>query len=137
MREKSVKQVYFTHLAPSSFIYSPCFQLQVFILSHQSLSISFAGSSPFPLPFLLENSSFLFFSSSTIVISLSLIVLKASYGKESACNAGDPGSIPGSGRSSGERNGYPSSILAEEIPRTEEPGGLPSIGLQSQTQLSD
>ena len=27
--------------------------------------------------------------------------------KESACNAGDPGSIPGSGRSSGEGIGYP------------------------------
>ena len=28
-----------------------------------------------------------------------------SDGKESACNAEDPGSIPGSGRSSGEGNG--------------------------------
>ena len=28
-----------------------------------------------------------------------------SAGKESACNAGDPGSIPGSGRSPGEGNG--------------------------------
>ena len=28
-----------------------------------------------------------------------------SFGKESACNAGDPGSIPGSGRSHGEGNG--------------------------------
>ena len=28
-------------------------------------------------------------------------------GKESACNAGDPGSIPGSGRSAGEGKGYP------------------------------
>ena len=28
-----------------------------------------------------------------------------SVGKESACNAGDPGSIPGSGTSSGEGNG--------------------------------
>ena len=28
-------------------------------------------------------------------------------GKESACNAGDPGSIPGSGRSPGEGDGYP------------------------------
>ena len=28
-------------------------------------------------------------------------------GKESACNAGDPGSIPGLGRSPGERKGYP------------------------------
>ena len=30
-----------------------------------------------------------------------------SDGKESACNAGDPGSIPGSGRSPGEGNGNP------------------------------
>ena len=27
--------------------------------------------------------------------------------KESACNPGDPGSVPGSGRSPGEGNGYP------------------------------
>ena len=31
----------------------------------------------------------------------------SSVGKESACNAGDPGSIPGSGRSSGEGIDYP------------------------------
>ena len=31
----------------------------------------------------------------------------SSVGKESACNAGDPGSIPGSGRSTGEEIGYP------------------------------
>ena len=30
-----------------------------------------------------------------------------SAGKESACNAGDPGSIPGLGRSPGEGKGYP------------------------------
>ena len=30
-----------------------------------------------------------------------------SDGKESACNAGDLSSIPGSGRSPGEENGYP------------------------------
>ena len=30
-----------------------------------------------------------------------------SDGKESACNAGDAGLIPGSGRSPGEGNGYP------------------------------
>ena len=28
-------------------------------------------------------------------------------GKESACNGGDPSSIPGSGRSPGEETGYP------------------------------
>ena len=30
-----------------------------------------------------------------------------SAGKECTCNAGDPGSIPGSGRSPGEVIGYP------------------------------
>ena len=34
-------------------------------------------------------------------------VTSSSAGKEPACNAGDPGSIPGSGRSSGEGPGYP------------------------------
>ena len=31
----------------------------------------------------------------------------SSTGKKSACNAGDPGSIPGLGRSPGEGIGYP------------------------------
>ena len=31
----------------------------------------------------------------------------SSVGKESACNAGDPNLIPGSGRSTGEGTGYP------------------------------
>ena len=31
----------------------------------------------------------------------------SSVGKESACNAGDPGSIPGVGRSAGGGIGYP------------------------------
>ena len=33
--------------------------------------------------------------------------LHSSVGKESACNAGDPASIPGSGRCPGEGNGNP------------------------------
>ena len=51
-----------------------------------------------------------------------------SDGKESACNAGDLGSIPGLGRSPGEGNGNPLSILAWRIPPTEEPGKLQSMG---------
>ena len=42
-------------------------------------------------------------------------------------NAGDTrdaGLIPGSGRTPGGGNATSSSILAWEIPRTEEPGGL-------------
>ena len=33
--------------------------------------------------------------------------LDSSVGKESTCNAGDTGLIPGSGRSAGEEIGYP------------------------------
>ena len=50
--------------------------------------------------------------------------------KESACNEGDSGSIPGLGRSPGEGNGNRSSNLAWRIPWTEEPGGLQSVGSQ-------
>ena len=39
-----------------------------------------------------------------------------SDGKESACNVGDPGSIPGSGRSSGERNNNPLQYSCLENP---------------------
>ena len=60
-----------------------------------------------------------------------------SDGKESACNAGDLGSIPGLGRSPGEGMATHSSILAWEIPWTEEPGGLQSMGSQSWIQLSN
>ena len=39
-------------------------------------------------------------------------------GNESACNAGDPGSVPGLGRSSGEGNGYLLQYSAWRIPWT-------------------
>ena len=39
--------------------------------------------------------------------SLKLGFPDSSVGKESACNAGDPGSIPGSARSAGEAISYP------------------------------
>ena len=48
--------------------------------------------------------------------------LGSSAGKESACNAGDPGSIPGSGRSLGEEMATHSGVLAWKIPWTEEFG---------------
>ena len=43
----------------------------------------------------------------------------SSAGKASACNAGDPGSIPGWGRSAGEGIGYPlwywASLVAQPV----------------------
>ena len=50
--------------------------------------------------------------------------------KESACNAGDPGFIPGSGRSPEGGNDTHSSILAWRIPWIEEPGSLQSMWFQ-------
>ena len=46
----------------------------------------------------------------------------------SACNVGDLGSIPGSGRSPGEGNGNSLQYLAWRIPWMEELGGLQSMG---------
>ena len=50
--------------------------------------------------------------------------------KESACNAGDPGSIAGLGRSPGGGHGNPLQYSCQRIPWTEETGGLQSMGLQ-------
>ena len=51
--------------------------------------------------------------------------------KASACNAGDPGSIPGLGRFPWRRKWQPTPVIfAWRIPWTEEPGGLQSTGLQ-------
>ena len=44
--------------------------------------------------------------------------------------------IPGMGRSLEEEVATHSSIFAGRIPWTEKPGGLQSMGLQSQTRLS-
>ena len=61
-----------------------------------------------------------------------------SDGKASACNAGDPGSIPGLGRSPGEGNGNPLQYSCLENPMD---GGAwqatVHVVTKSQTQLSD
>ena len=53
--------------------------------------------------------------------------------KASAWNAGNPGSIPGSGRSPGEGMAIHSNVLAWRIPLTEEPGMLVRGIAKSQT----
>ena len=59
-----------------------------------------------------------------------------SESNESACNAGDLSSIPGSGRSLEKRMATHCSILAWRIPWTEEPAGLRSTEVaESRTGL--
>ena len=50
--------------------------------------------------------------------------------KNPSADAGDMGSIPGSGRSPGGGNGNPLQYLAWRVPWTEKPGGLQSKGSQ-------
>ena len=65
----------------------------------------------------------------------------SSVGKESACNAGVPDSIPGSGRSPGEGNGNPFqySCLENPIDRGAWKGTVHGVTtrLKSQTRLGD
>ena len=62
----------------------------------------------------------------------------SSDGKESACNTGDLGSIPGLGRCPGESNGYPlqNSYLGNHMDRGAWKAVVNGIA-KSQTQLSD
>ena len=64
-------------------------------------------------------------------------LLRSCSGKESACNSGEMGSIPGLGRSPENGMATHSSVLAWRIPWTEEPGRPQSMGSQSWTWLSD
>ena len=64
---------------------------------------------------------------------MSMGFLDSSVGKESAWNAGDPGLIPGSGRSSGEGIGYPlqyswASLVAQLVKKSP---AMPETWVQS------
>ena len=67
----------------------------------------------------------------------------SSVGKESACNAGDPSSFPGLGRSAGEGTGYPlqyswASLVAQlvrNLPTTQETWAR-SLGWEAQEYWS-
>ena len=57
----------------------------------------------------------------------------SSAGKESACNSGDPGFIPGSGRSPGEGIGYPfqyswASLVAHTVKNPLAVSLIPRLG---------
>ena len=61
-----------------------------------------------------------------------------SDGKESTCKVGDMGSIPGLGKSPGERNGYPLQCSCLENPMDRGAWQATVHGVaKSQTQLSN
>ena len=68
----------------------------------------------------------------------------SSAGKESACNVGNPGSVPGSGRSPGEGDrlptpvfmGFPSDSAAKEITcNVQDLGFIPELGRSRTTYI--
>ena len=69
--------------------------------------------------------------------SLCFLFPGGSDGKASACNAGDPGSIPGWGRSPGEGNGNPLQYSCLENPTDGEAWQATVYGVaKSRTRLS-
>ena len=68
-----------------------------------------------------------------VLISLSALIEEfpgGSDGKASVYSAGDPGSVPGSGRSPGEGNGNPLHYSCLENPMDREACKLQSMGSQ-------
>ena len=72
------------------------------------------------------------------ISELSMGFLGSSLGKESPCNAGDPGSSPRLCKSPGEGNGYPLqySYLENSMDRGALQAIVRGVG-KSQTRLSD
>ena len=89
------------HIFP--FLWEP-YLSQVFFLSAVLLTSLFLPTCPLFISFQWSLLKRLSSSSSS---SSDHFTFGASTGKESACNAGDLGSIPGLGRSPGEKKGYP------------------------------
>ena len=63
------------------------------------------------------------------IVQISMYLINGSDGKESACNAGDPGSMLSWEDPLEKEMATHSSILAWRIPWTEEPDRLQSMGL--------
>ena len=87
-----------------------------------------SNSSPY-----LRHSSAIFQQQPIISISFHLVFPGGSDIKESACDAGNPSSIPGSGRSPGEGNGCPLQLPGEFCGLR----GYRPWGHKSRTRLSD
>ena len=105
-------------------------------LSAQSFHLSYPSIGLLCSPILnaLLHISFKFCSFHTTQIT----PLPSYYGKESACNAGDQSSIPGSGRSSGEWNGNSLQYSCLDNPMDRKVWWATVHGVaKGQTQLSD
>ena len=80
--------------------------------------------------FLMGTQFFLLRPSDNWIRPKHTIQATGSDGQETICNAGDPGSIPASGRTPGERNCSPLQYPSWRIPWIEEPDGPQSMGWQ-------
>ena len=65
---------------------------------------------------LLNTHTYIYIKYHTCVVVIYIWLPGGSDSKEFACNAGDPDSIPGLGKSPGKRNGYPLQYSCLENP---------------------
>ena len=82
-----------------------------------------------PSSFCMDYSASLFLQQEQQPQTISIVLLGGSECKESACNAGDLGSL-GREDPPEKQMATHSSILAQRIPQTDEPGELQSLGSQ-------
>ena len=136
--------LYSRFLCPDHAFHFSCAGLLILHLSASASPVQ--GSPPWlgqALHCNLSRPVYLSFVAFVSVVVLHLLVYLQTAGfpggsvvKNPPDDAGDLDSTPGLGRSPGEGNATHSSILAWEIPWTEEPGGLQPMGSQN-TQFSD
>ena len=132
---------FFALITEEGFPISPCYSLELCIKMEISFLFSFAFTSLLFTAICKASSDnhfaflhFFFLGIVLITTMCSVVVsLIAQFAKESACNAGDPSSIPGLGRSPGEVKGYPLQYTGLEISLECIVRGVK----ESQTRLSD
>ena len=79
----------------------------------------------------------IFWAPKSLQMVTAAMKLNSSVGKSSACNVGDPGSIPGSGRSPGEGNSNTPVFLPGESHGQRSLTGYSPWDSKSQTRLSN
>ena len=85
-----------------------------------------------------RNKTYVHTEMQNVAVSFVIASLVAQMVKKPACKAGDPGSIPGSGRSPGEENGNPVQFSRLENPMDRGAWWAAVHGVaKSRTRLSD
>ena len=109
---------------------TPCPPTNAYELCRKQSKVTFSGKFSLPTNHYSPSLYIIVWRKDRLPTPVFLGFPHGSDGKESACNAGDLGLIPGGEGPLEEAMATHSSIFAWRIPGTEEPGRLQSMGLQ-------